>query len=102
MIHDRRQIEQPAPIASVAESFIAAFPDIAVFADDLVVTDDAVTYDWTFTGTSAATGMSARIPCFEEWTIGADGLIAESRGHYDQPSTTDNFARVPQPASALR
>jgi hypothetical protein len=25
-----------------------------------------------------------RIPGFEEWTIAPDGLIAESRGHYDQ------------------
>jgi hypothetical protein len=25
-----------------------------------------------------------RIPGFEEWTIGAEGLIDESRGHYDQ------------------
>ena len=25
-----------------------------------------------------------RIPGSEQWTIGADGLIAESRGQYDQ------------------
>ena len=75
---------QPAPIASVAESFVAAFPDIEVVMDDLVLTDDLVSYHWTVTGTSAETGKSVRIPGFEEWTIGADGLIAESRGHYDQ------------------
>lgn len=75
---------EPAPIAGVAESFVAAFPDIVVSMDDLVVTDDVVEYHWTFTGTSAETGKSVRIPGFEEWTIGADGLIAESRGHYDQ------------------
>jgi len=75
---------EPAPIAGVAESFVAAFPDIVVSMDDLVVTDDVVEYHWTFTGTSAETGKFVRIPGFEEWTIGADGLIAESRGHYDQ------------------
>ena len=74
---------EPAPIMGVAESFVAAFPDIQVFMDDLVVTD-LVEYRWTFTGTSAETGNSVRIPGSEEWTIGADGLIAESRGHYDQ------------------
>ena len=52
--------------------------------DDLVVTDDLVNYHWTFTGTSAETGKSVRIPGFEEWTIGADGLIAEPRGYYDK------------------
>jgi predicted ester cyclase len=75
---------EPAPIEGVAESFVAAFPDIEVFMDDLVVIDDIVEYHWTFTGTSAETGESVRIPGFEEWTIGADGRIAESRGHYDQ------------------
>jgi hypothetical protein len=75
---------EPAPITGVAESFVAAFPDIEVLMDDLVVTEDLVEYHWTFTGTSAETGQSVRIPGFEEWTIGADGLIAESRGHYDQ------------------
>jgi predicted ester cyclase len=75
---------EPAPIEGVAESFVAAFPDIEVMMDDLVVIDDIVEYHWTFTGTSAETGKSVRIPGFEEWTIGADGRIAESRGHYDQ------------------
>jgi hypothetical protein len=75
---------EPAPITDVAESFVAAFPDIQVFMVDLVVTDDVVEYHWTFTGTSAETGMSVRVPGSEEWKIGVDGLIAESRGQYDQ------------------
>ena len=74
----------PAPIGAVAESFISAFPDIQVFMDELVLTDGGAEYHWTFTGTSAETGQSVRIPGSEEWTIGADGLIAQSRGHYDQ------------------
>ena len=75
---------EPAPIEEVAASFIAAFPDIEVFMDDLVSKEDVVEYRWTFTGTSADTGKAVRIPGFEEWTIGADGLIASSQGHYDQ------------------
>jgi nuclear transport factor 2 (NTF2) superfamily protein len=76
---------EPAPIEEVAASFIAAFPDIEVFADNLVPRDDGVVeYHWTFTGTSAETGKAVRIPGFEEWRIGADGLIASSQGHYDQ------------------
>jgi SnoaL-like domain len=74
---------EPGPIGEVAGSFIASFPDIAVFMDDLVVKDDVVEYHWTFTGTSSQTGRCVRIPGFEEWTIGADGLIASSLGHYD-------------------
>jgi nuclear transport factor 2 (NTF2) superfamily protein len=74
-----------AGIAAVAEAFIAAFPDIEVFMDDLVLRKDGIVeYRWTFTGTSVETGKSVRVPGFEEWTIASDGLIAESRGHYDQ------------------
>ena len=76
---------EPAGIAAVADAFITAFPDIEVFMDDLVIRDDGVVeYRWTFTGTSAETGRWVRIPGFEEWTIDADGSIAESRGHFDQ------------------
>jgi hypothetical protein len=72
-------------IADVAAAFIAAFPDIEVFRDDLVLRDDgSVEYRWTFTGTSAETGKCVRVPGFEEWTLSPDGLIAQSRGHYDQ------------------
>jgi len=74
----------PAPIADVAQGFIAAFPDIEVFQDDLVVVDEVVEYHWTFTGTSAETGHAVRIRGFEDWAIGPDGLIATSRGTYDQ------------------
>ena len=74
---------EAAPIAEVAQSFIAAFPDIEVLQDDLVVVDDVVEYHWTFTGTTAETGKWVRIAGFEDWTIGADGLIARSRGTYD-------------------
>jgi nuclear transport factor 2 (NTF2) superfamily protein len=74
----------PAPIEEVAQGFIAAFPDIEVFQDDLVVVDEVVEYHWTFIGTSAETGQAVRIRGFEDWTVGPDGLIATSRGTYDQ------------------
>jgi nuclear transport factor 2 (NTF2) superfamily protein len=76
---------EPAGIEDVAAAFITAFPDIEVRMDELVIRDDGVVeYRWTFTGTSAETGRWVRIPGFEEWTIDADGSIAESRGHFDQ------------------
>jgi hypothetical protein len=75
---------EPAGIAEVAHSFVAPFPDIEVFMDELVLKEDSIEYHWTFTGTSADTGKRVRIAGFEEWTIGPDGLIVESLGHYDQ------------------
>jgi predicted ester cyclase len=74
----------PAGIAEVAHAFVAAFPDIEVSMEHLVLREDTVEYHWTFTGTSAETGKRVRIAGFEEWKIGADGLIVESLGHYDQ------------------
>jgi nuclear transport factor 2 (NTF2) superfamily protein len=72
-------------ITDVAAAFIAAFPDIEVSQDDLVFRDDgSVEYRWTFTGTSAETGKRVRVRGYEEWMISPEGLIAESRGHYDQ------------------
>jgi hypothetical protein len=55
--------------------------------DDLVVQDGGIEYHWTLVGTNTGpggTGNRVRISGFEEWTIGDDGLIAESQGHYDQ------------------
>ena len=76
---------EAAGIAVVADAFVAAFPDIEVFMDDLILREDGVVeYRWTFTGTSAETGKSVRVPGFEEWIIAPDGLIADSRGHFDQ------------------
>jgi hypothetical protein len=87
-------------IAEVAEAFIAAFPDIEVFMDDLVLREDGnVEYRWTFIGTSAETGKSVRLPGYEEWTIAADGLIAASRGHYDQAEYDRQLRHGADPAT---
>jgi len=91
---------EPASIAEVARSFIAAFPDIEVVMDDLVVKEDAVEYHWTFTGTSTETGKWVRIPGFEEWTIDADGLIASSKGHYDHLEYDRQLREGADPAQA--
>ena len=44
-------------------------------------------FHWTWIGTNTGpggTGKAVRIGGYEEWTIGADGLIAESKGHFDE------------------
>jgi hypothetical protein len=77
----------PTEVTEVARSFIDAFPDIQVMMDDVVVNDGTVEYHWTFTGTNTGpggTGKAVRITGLEEWTLGNDGLVIESRGSYDQ------------------
>src|SRR5258707_155867 len=76
-------------ITEVAQSFMTAFPDLKVRMDDLLVQPNGAVYRWTLAGTNTVaggTGQRVRISGFEEWKIGADGLIAESRGHFDDAS----------------
>lgn len=73
-------------ITAVAQGFMTAFPDLRVLMDDLVVERDTAIYRWTLVGTNAGpggTGHEVRISGFEAWSIGADGLIARSLGHFD-------------------
>lgn len=70
-------------ITAVAQSFMTAFPDMEVAMDELVVDGGRAVYHWTLTGTYAETGCPVAISGFEEWRMGADGLIAQSLGHFD-------------------
>ena len=73
-------------ITDVAQGFMTAFPDLQVFLDDFLLQADGATYHWTLTGTNTGpggTGRAVRISGFEVWQIDADGLIANSRGHFD-------------------
>lgn len=74
-------------ITEVARSFMTAFPDMQVLMDDVVTGDRGPEYHWTLVGSNTGpggTGNRVRVRGFEEWTMGEDGLIAESKGHYDQ------------------
>jgi len=76
-----------AAITEAARSFMIAFPDMRLLMDDLVVQDGGSEFHWTLIGTNTGpggTGNGVRFSGFEEWTIGDDGLIAESQGHFDQ------------------
>ena len=70
-------------ITEAARSFMTAFPDMEVLFDDLRGNE----YHWTLVGTNTGpggTGNHVRITGYEEWTIGDDGLIAASLGHFDE------------------
>lgn len=76
-----------AAITEAAQGFMTAFPDMVVRMDRVGREGDRIVYRWTLTGTNTGpggTGRAVRISGYEEWTFGADGLIAESRGHFDE------------------
>jgi len=73
-----------AAITEAARSFMDAFPGMVVLFDGLRARTGVVEYHWTLDGTNAGTGKHVRIPGYEEWEIGEDGLVAKSQGHYDE------------------
>jgi uncharacterized protein (TIGR02246 family) len=76
-----------AAIAATAQGFMTAFPDMLVKLDGVIRQDGGAVFHWTWTGTNTGpggTGAAVRIGGFEEWTIGGDGLITESRGRFDE------------------
>ncbi len=74
-------------ITQVAEGFMSAFPDMVLTMDDVLIDCDNAVYHWTLDGHNpgpGGAGNRVRISGFEEWTFGADGLVAESQGHFDE------------------
>jgi len=73
-------------IARVALGFMTAFPDMVVSMDELVTEARGTVFHWTLAGTNTGpdgSGKRVRLSGFEVWQLGADGLISESRGHFD-------------------
>jgi SnoaL-like polyketide cyclase len=73
-------------VEAAARSFMIGYPDLRVQFDRLEPRGERVLYHWTFIGTNTGpggTGNRVQISGYEDWKIGADGLIANSQGHYD-------------------
>jgi len=73
-------------ITAAAQEFMTAFPDLKVTMDDISGDEHRAIYRWTLEGTNTGpvgSGAHVRINGYEEWRIGADGLIAISLGHFD-------------------
>ena len=74
-------------IAATAREYMNAFPDMAVKMDSVSQDGNHATFHWTWTGTNTGpggTGNAVRISGYEKWTIDSDGLIVESKGHFDE------------------
>jgi hypothetical protein len=75
-----------AEIAKEAQAFMTTFPDMIVTFDKLESRPDGTAFHWTLTGTNTGPGgtrKKVRISGYELWKIDNDGLIAESKGHFD-------------------
>jgi predicted ester cyclase len=74
-------------ITAAAQEFMTAFPDMVVLIDDVSTNGNHAVFRWILTGTNVGpggSGRAVRITGYEIWTFGEDGLIADSKGHYDE------------------
>ena len=74
-------------VRTSVQSFMNGFPDMIVRMDSVVQSGPKAVFHWTWTGTNTGpggTGKAVRIQGYEEWSFDAQGLIAQSLGHYDE------------------
>jgi len=75
-----------AAIVEIARGFMRDFPDMTVTFNKLEPQSNVITFHWTLVGTNTGpggTGKRVRISGYELWEIDNDGLIVESKGHFD-------------------
>jgi predicted ester cyclase len=85
-VNDRPAAVGRAAIAEIARGFVRDFPDMIVTFDKLEPRGDRTAFHWTLIGTNTGPGGSGnkvRISGHELWRIDTEGLIAESKGHFD-------------------
>jgi uncharacterized protein (TIGR02246 family) len=81
-------------ITEVARGFMRDLPDMIVTMDDVTHAFDGTKFHWTLTGTNTGpggTGKRLRISGHELWTISEDGLIGDSKGHFDNAEYERQF-----------
>ena len=72
--------------------FYDGFPDLVVRMDSMRTAGTYCVYQWTLEGTNAGpdgTGNRVTISGWEYWRMSEDGLVAESRGHFDAEDFED-------------
>jgi uncharacterized protein (TIGR02246 family) len=73
-------------IADNARRFFRTFPDLIVKMDTIRTAGSYSVYLWTLEGTNTGqggTGNRVKVSGWEYWHMTADGLVAESAGHFD-------------------
>jgi predicted ester cyclase len=73
-------------IAAIAREFMRDLPDMVVAMDALSHEPNGTKFHWTLTGTNTGpggAGKRVRISGYELWKISDEGLITESKGHFD-------------------
>lgn len=74
-------------IAAQAQRFMSDFPDLSMKMEEVSLFEGDLDFHWTLTGKNSGpggTGKLIQIGGYEDWNLGADGLIASAARHYDE------------------
>ena len=91
-----------AAVRATARAYMAAFPDMLVRMDSMIQAGPRVNFHWIWTGTNTGpggTGKAIRMTGYEELSFGADGLITQALGHFDEAEYQRQLQHGPPPSS---
>jgi len=86
VINDGEPSNGRAQVAEMARGFFDGFPDLVVRMDKIRTSGSHCVYLWTLEGTNSGpggTGNRVAVSGWEYWRLTDDGLVAESKGHFD-------------------
>ena len=83
-------------IEVAVQQLMTAFPDLQITLDDIFIVGDGFDVHWTLTGVYSGPGGTGQRVCikgFDEWRMGEDALIAESRVNFDKADFQRQMAK---------
>ncbi len=86
VINDGEPSNGRAAVAEMARGFFDGFPDLVVRMDKIRTSGSYCVYLWSLEGTNSGpdgTGNRVQVSGWEYWRMSDDGLVAESKGHFD-------------------
>jgi len=86
VINDGEPSRGRSEVAEMARGFYDGFPDLVVRIDGIRTSGTYCVYLWTLEGTNSGpdgTGNRVELSGWEYWRFTDDGLVAESKGHFD-------------------
>ena len=86
VINEGEPSEGRSAVAEMARGFFDGFPDLVVRMDGIRTSGTHCVFLWTLEGTNSGpdgTGNRVEVSGWKYWRLTADGLVAESQGHFD-------------------
>ena len=86
VINDGEPSRGRSEVAEMARGFYEGFPDLVVRMDGIRTSGNYCIYLWTLEGTNSGpggTGKRVELSGWEYWRLSDDGVVADSKGHFD-------------------